>query len=156
MASDTSFIDNTLDRKSSQAFAIKLFGGLIGWRANKQATMTTSTTEAELLALSQTTKESIYTSRLLEELSVRLDSSRIRIQYDNQQTIRLVNTEIATLKTQLRHVDIHNHWLRQEVMEDRIEVTYTPSSALMADGLTKALQGPKFKEFIKQLNLVDI
>ena len=41
-------------------------------------------------------------------------------------------------------------------MENRIEVTYTPSSALMADGLTKALQGPKFKEFIKQLNLVDI
>ena len=101
--------------------------------------MTTSTTEAKLLALSQATKESIYTSRLLEELSVRLDSSRIRIQCDNQQTIRLVNAEIATLKTQLRHVDIHNHWLRQEVMEDRIEVVYTPSALLMADGLTKAL-----------------
>jgi hypothetical protein len=26
----------------------------------------------------------------------------------------------------------------------------------MADGLTKALQGPKFTEFVKQLNLVDI
>jgi hypothetical protein len=156
VASDTSFADNTLDRKSSQAFAMKLFGGLIGWRANKQATVTTSTTEAELLALSQAAKESIYVSRLLKELSVRLDSSRIRIQCDNQQTIRLVNAEIATLKTQLRHVDIHNHWLRQEVMEDRIEVTYTPSSALMADGLTKALQGPKFKEFVSQLNLVDI
>jgi hypothetical protein len=60
------------------------------------------------------------------------------------------------LKTQLRHVDIHNHWLRQEVMEDRIEVVYTPSALLMADGLTKALQGPKFKEFILQIGLVDI
>ena len=139
VASDASFADNTLDRKSSQAFAMKLFGGLIGWRANKQTTVTTSTTEAELLALSQTIKESIYTSRLLEELSVRLDSSRIRIQCDNQQTIRLVNAEIATLKTQLRHVDIHNHWLRQEVMEDRIKVVYTPSALMMADGLTKAL-----------------
>ena len=135
---------------------MKLFGGLVGWRANKQTTVTTSTTEAELLALSQTAKESIYTSRLLEELSVRLDSSRIRIQCDNQQTIRLVNAEIATLKTQLRHVDIHNHWLRQEVMEDRIEVVHTPSALLMADGLTKALQGPKFKEFISQLGMVDI
>ena len=83
MASDTSFADNSLDRKSSQAFAIKLFGGLIEWRANKQAIMTMLTMEAELLALSQTAKESIYTSRLLEELSVRLDSSRIRIQCDN-------------------------------------------------------------------------
>jgi hypothetical protein len=51
MASDASFGDNSLDRKSSQAYTIKLFGGLIGWRANKQDTVTTSTTEAELLAL---------------------------------------------------------------------------------------------------------
>ena len=41
-------------------------------------------------------------------------------------------------------------------MEDRIKVVYTPSALLMADGLTKALQGPKFKEFIQQIGLVDI
>jgi hypothetical protein len=29
VASDASFADNTLDRKSSQRYAIKLFGGLI-------------------------------------------------------------------------------------------------------------------------------
>ena len=87
---------------------------------------------------------------------MQLDSSRIRIQCDNTQTIQLITAEIATLKTKLRHVDIHNHWLRQEVMEDRIEVVYTPSAELMADGLTKALQGAKFAEFIKQLNLIDI
>ncbi|KAI0603828.1 hypothetical protein TUN205_11930, partial [Pyrenophora tritici-repentis] len=33
VASDASFADNTLDRKSSQGYAIKLFGGLIAWRA---------------------------------------------------------------------------------------------------------------------------
>ena len=31
---------------------------------------------------------------------------------DNQQTIRLVNSEMARLQTRLRHVDIHNHWVR--------------------------------------------
>ena len=41
-------------------------------------------------------------------------------------------------------------------MEDRIKVVYTPSALLMADCLTKALQGPKFKEFIQQIGLVDI
>jgi len=75
VASDASFADNSLDRKSSQAYAMKLFGGLIGWRANKQDTVTTSTTEAELLALSQAAKESIYISRLLEELTIQLDNS---------------------------------------------------------------------------------
>ena len=52
---------------------MKLFGGLIGWRANKQDTVTTSTTEAELLALSQAAKEAFYVSRLITELAVRLD-----------------------------------------------------------------------------------
>ena len=53
---------------------MKLFGGLIGWRASKQDTVTTSTTEAELLALSQAAKEALYVSRLITELSVRLDN----------------------------------------------------------------------------------
>ena len=52
VATDASFADNTLDRKSSQAYVMVLFGGVIGWRANKQDTVTTSTMEAELLSLS--------------------------------------------------------------------------------------------------------
>jgi len=30
IASDTSFADNSIDRKSSQAYTMKLFGGLVG------------------------------------------------------------------------------------------------------------------------------
>jgi len=33
--SDALFANNTFDRRSSQAYAIKLFRGLIRWRANK-------------------------------------------------------------------------------------------------------------------------
>ena len=79
VASHASFANNSLDWKSSQGYAMKLFGGLIGWRANKQDTVTTSMTEAKLLALSQAAKESIYISRLLEELIVQFDNSRILI-----------------------------------------------------------------------------
>jgi len=50
-ASDALFIDNSVNRKSSQGYIIKLFGGLIAWRANKQGIVTTSSTEAKLLAL---------------------------------------------------------------------------------------------------------
>jgi len=63
VATDASFADNTLDRKSSQAYVMVLFGGVIGWRANKQNTVTTSTTEAELLSLSQGAKEGQYIKR---------------------------------------------------------------------------------------------
>ena len=76
---------------------MKLFSGLIGWRASKQDTVTTSTTEAELLTLSQTAKEALYVSRLIMELSVWLDDQRIQIQCDNKQMIRLVTAEITLL-----------------------------------------------------------
>ena len=52
---------------------------------------------------------------LLNELQIELLDSTITIQCDNTQTIRLINEEISQLQTKLRHVDIHNHWLRQEV-----------------------------------------
>jgi len=97
VATDASFADNTLDRKSSQAYVMILFGGIIGWRANKQNTVTTSTTEAELLSLSQGAKEGQYIKRLLDELSIKLDDHRIRIHCDNRQSIRLVTAEIAQL-----------------------------------------------------------
>jgi hypothetical protein len=52
VALNASFGNNLLDRRSSQAFIMRLFGGITSWKANKQDTVTTSTTEAELLALS--------------------------------------------------------------------------------------------------------
>ena len=51
MVNNVLFVNNTLDRKNSQAFIIKLFKGLISWKANKQDTITIFTTKAELLTL---------------------------------------------------------------------------------------------------------
>ncbi|KAM4067462.1 reverse transcriptase (RNA-dependent DNA polymerase) [Hirsutella rhossiliensis] len=51
--------------KSSQGYVMTLFGGSVAWRASKQATVATSSTEAELLALSEASKEAIFLSRLL-------------------------------------------------------------------------------------------
>jgi hypothetical protein len=156
VASDASFADNTLDRKSSQGYAIKLFNSLIAWKASKQDTVTTSTTEAELLALSQVAKEAIFTSRLLKELQITLPSNTITIHCDNMQTIGLVNKEISKLQTKLRHVDIHNHWLRQEVSSGKITVEYVPSSEMIADGFTKVLPGNKWTGFLHQVGLVEM
>ena len=135
---------------------MKLFNGLVGWRANKQDTVTTSTTEAELLALAQATKEGLFVSRLLAELKVQLDEHHITVLCDNKQTIRLVTAEMATLQTKLRHVDIHNHWLRQEVSRGAIQIEYTPSDSMTADGLTKALSFPRHERFLQQIGVTEI
>ena len=101
-------------------------------------TVTTSTTEAELLALSQAAMESIFVSHLIKELGVTLDDQRIEIQCDNTATVRLVESELPTLNTKPRHVDMHNHWLRQEAQNGHITVKHTRSAEMIADGITKA------------------
>ena len=152
-ASDASFAYNTLDRKSSQGYILKLFGGPVAWRVNKQDTVTTSSTEAELLALSQMVKESICLSRLLKALSIEIDEP-LAIKCDNRQTIRLL-AESAKLQTKLRHIDIHLHWLRQEVQRGSITLMWQESKKMMADGLTKALSRGPFDRFTDMIGLVE-
>jgi hypothetical protein len=88
---------------------IRLFRGLITWKASKQDTITTSTTKVELLALLQVVKEAIFTLRLLKELKIDLLQKTITIHYNNTQIISLVTKEILKLQTKLRHVDIYNY-----------------------------------------------
>lgn len=75
---------------------------------------------------------------------------------DNLQTIRLLNSDIPRLETRLRHVDISQCWLRQEVQLGHINVDYIPTARMVADGLTKVLPPQKHLVFIEQLGLKDL
>jgi alpha-D-ribose 1-methylphosphonate 5-triphosphate synthase subunit PhnI len=51
-------------------------------------------------------------------------------------------------------VDIHNYWLRQEVVRKVIKVEYVLSDNMIADGFTKALPIAKWLSFLNQVGLV--
>jgi hypothetical protein len=53
-SSDLAFADDTITCNSSYGFCFSLFGGVIHYKAVKGTTVTTSSTKAELLALSLT------------------------------------------------------------------------------------------------------
>jgi hypothetical protein len=153
--SDASFGDDPETRYSSQGFVIKLFNGPIAWQATKQSTVTTSTTEAELLSITNMTKELLRIMRVFQCV-VSLNDAAPTIITDNQQTAGLLSKTTPLLATKLRHVDIHQHWLRQEVQKGRIKVTWIDTNSMIADGMTKTLSAQKHQEFVKMLNLVDI
>jgi hypothetical protein len=156
-ASDAAFADNIDDRKSTEGYLVMLFGGPIDWRASKQKTVTTSTTEAELLALSHTTKDFYWWRRLLNNIGLDLDDDgKTPILCDNMQTIRLIETDEPKFRTQLKHIDVHNHWLRQELRAHHIRIQWIPTADMPADGFTKALTRQRHDIFIKSLNLINI
>lgn len=151
---DASFADDPDTRRSSHGYIAMLFGGAIFWKAARQSTITTSTTEAELLALEQVAKESMALKRFFNELTLEL-GDLWNIWCDNQQTIRLVVGKNERITTKLRHVDIQNMWLRQEHAKGSFEVEYLKTSEMPADGLTKSLTQQQFLHFKRLLNLQD-
>jgi len=58
--SNAAFADDKSTKYSSNGYAIKLFGGMLHFKATKQKTMTTASTKAKLLALTLTAKEYMW------------------------------------------------------------------------------------------------
>lgn len=92
LSSDASFADDPETRKSTQGYLMKMFKGPIMWQSSKQKTVTTSTTEAELLSLSHIAKEIIGLYRLFAQIEFDPEQQP-RILCDNQQTVGLVQKE---------------------------------------------------------------
>ena len=134
---------------------VKLFSRAINWKSTKQKTVTTSGTAAELLALTYAAKEIYWWRRLFSRVFFQLDHP-VSVDCDNQQTIRLLTKDSPQLTTRLRHIDIHQHWLRQEVQQSRLQINWVPTTDMPADGLTKGLTRQKHEAFVRQLGLVDI
>ena len=136
IASDASFADDPDTRRSSQGYVIMMFGGAVIWKAVRQATVTTSTTEAEVLSLQTLAKETMWLQRFFRDLLFEIGETW-ELFCDNQQAIRLVVNQDERLITKLRHVDIQNMWLKQEYARGSFDVTYLPTNEMPADGLTK-------------------
>ncbi len=117
--------------------------------------VTISSTEAELFALTEASKEAIVTMRLFIGMRFHLYEDLV-IWYDNKQTIRLVTANIPRLRTTLRHVDIYNVWTRQEIQKDTFKVQYLETDKMPADRFIKVLFKVKLDQFIRQYNLVDV
>ncbi|KAI1663301.1 Pol protein [Pyrenophora tritici-repentis] len=154
-ASDAAFADDLPTRRSSQGYLFMLYGMPIDWKATLQRSVTKSTTEAELLALSTAASELQAWNRLFKH--IKLDLEMVPTIYcDNLQTVGVVTKHEDKLFTRLRHVDVHQHWLRQEVADGRISVQWKPTNLMPADGLTKILVRQKHAEFVRQLGLRDV
>jgi hypothetical protein len=85
-SSNSAFADDTMTRNSSYGFYVSLFSSVIHYKAVKGTTVTTLSTEAELLALSLTAKEFIWWMRFFKQIQFDLKEEST-IYCDNMQTI---------------------------------------------------------------------
>ncbi|KAL2887285.1 Copia protease [Ceratocystis lukuohia] len=149
--SDASFADR-LDLRSTQGQLIKFMSTVIFAKINKQTVVSTSTSEAELIAASSVCREAMWIRRIAKAMWVPIPPM-LKTHCDNQQTIRAVTNTHAPQTSRMRHLDLANEWLRVEVQAKRIAVNYLPTSEMPADGLTKPLLDKEYTAFRQSLGV---
>ena len=160
--SDSDWAGDKEDRKSTSGYVFMLNNGPISWASKRQKTVALSSTEAEYMALTLAAKETIWIRLLMTELGLMQDDATptvnvleregaIALKGDNQSAIALANNPVLHSRT--KHIDIQHHFIRNEVTEGRIDLTYVSTEHMVADGLTKPLTHVKFFSFIRQLHM---
>ena len=131
------------DMKSHTGAVIGLGKGPIYAKSSVQKLNSTSSTEAELIALSDSTAQIIWTRNFLMELGY--DVGAANVYQDNQSTIKLVQNGKSN-SGRTRHIAIRYFFVADRISTGEIKVEYMATGEMIADILTKPLQGNLFRK----------
>lgn len=142
----TSYIDASYgvhpDMKSHTGAFITLGRGAVYAKSSTQKLNTKSSTEAELVGMSDCGNQVLWTRNFLEEQQYTMGPATIF--QDNMSTIQLIKNGRSTSE-RTRHVDIRYFFLTDRIKTGDIQVLYKPTKDMIADVLTKPLQGEPFR-----------
>ena len=146
------FIDSSFhthaDGKSHSGACLSLGSGFVCWKSSKQTLTTKSSTEAELVALSDQSSLLFHMTKFLKGQGI--DVQEKTIYQDNSSTIKLLHDpRSSSLRT--AHINSKYYFLREHIEDKSIKIKKKSTSDMVADILTKTLHG---KEFNKLSNLI--
>jgi hypothetical protein len=136
------------DGKSHSGMIIALSAGPLFVKSSKQKIVTKSSTEAELVAFSDMCSNVIWCRDFLTNQGYNMPPARVY--QDNQSAIALEEKGTSSSE-RTRHVHIRHFWVRDRIESGDMQVAYLPTDLMIADILTKPLQGDKFIEMRNQL-----
>ncbi|KAG5890023.1 hypothetical protein JTB14_012102 [Gonioctena quinquepunctata] len=110
----------------------------------------TSTTEAEILAANEATKEIILLSRLSEGI-IGLKHVPI-LQVDNSAAVRLAQNPEFHRRT--KHISIKYFFIPENISEGKLSVQQRPLEEQIADMMTKSLPRPRLQILCNQIGLM--
>lgn len=148
--SDSDYAGCPFTRRSVTGYCMLVAGGCVSWRARKQATVATSSTEAEYRAAYEATQEVVWLRQLLDDFGYQ-QGGPTTLRCDNQGALALSKNPLYQSRS--KHFDIIFHWIREKVDDLSIKPVYVSTQDMVADFLTKALHYPKFSFCSKHLRI---
>ena len=115
--------------------------GAVHCKSSKQGIVTKSSTEAELVALSDSANQGLYIRNFL--ISQGYDMEPVIIYQDNMSTMALVKRGRSGAE-RTRHIGIRNFWVSERVERGEAVIEHLGTKEMYANVLTKPLQGAQF------------
>jgi hypothetical protein len=128
---------------------IKLSNAVFSWNSRAQKTIALSSTEAEYMSLSDTSRQIVWIRSLLEEMGLEL--SPTPLSGDNQGAIFIASNPVTEKRT--KHIDIRYHFVKQVISDKKVVLYFIDGAKNPADMFTKNLGHIKFLEYRSQLGL---
>ena len=129
-------IKDNINNKSEGEYA-----GAVYCKSSKQNLVTRSSTEAELVGLSNSLSQVLWTRLFL--LDQGYDVGPIQVMQDNQSTIKLVEKGRPT-SARTRHISIRYFFVKDRIDKREVQVKYLRTEDMLGDYFSKPLQGSSF------------
>ena len=115
--------------------------GAVHCKSCKQQIVTKSSTEAELVALSDSTNQGIHVRNFLIAQGYKMDP--LILYQDNLSCMALVQRGRSAAE-RTRHINIRYFWVKERVDKGEAVIVHMGTAAMFANLLTKPLQGVQF------------
>jgi len=133
---------------STSGYVFMLAGAPISWISKRQTVAALSSTEAELVALTEACREAIHLRRLLRELGEEPAEPTVIFE-DNQSCIALAMAERRKHRT--RHMGTRHRFIHDLVKDGTVKLEWKEGTNMAADTLTKPLGPSKFLQHRKAM-----
>lgn len=136
-----------VDGKSHTGMVIKVFGDTVLVKSSKQKIITKDSTEAELVALSDKVLHASKVYEFLQSQGISVDVPQVY--QDNTSTISLVTEGGGKYRN--KYMLVRQQVVLQMCRSGSIKVLHVETKQMIADLLTKPLQGTLFKVLVNRL-----
>ena len=144
---DAAYGVHTSSGKSHSGCAMVLGNaGPVHVKSTKQKLVTKSSTEAELVALSDYASQAIWLRNFI--LAQGYDVGPVILHQDNMSCMALIKRG-GPASERSRHIDIRHFWVKEKVDDKDAVVRHLPTDKMFVNVMTKPLQG---QQFIRERN----
>ena len=133
VCADSDWASNPVDCRLTTGYMVKLADGIFSWNSRAQCTVALSSTEAEYMSLSDTSRQLVWIKALLTELDIHMGP--IPLCGDNQGSIFMASNPVQ--EHRIKHIDIRYHYIQGVVQQRKVKLFFINGTDNPADMFIK-------------------